>query len=106
MVTAVHPIPPVNPPGCRKLPVYTEEYTGILLVRRQRTAREGARMLGEADREQLIRLRWLWEKSYDISADGETWTATRRDDADVVLTASSSQALWLALKDDNAKRKA
>ena len=33
-------------------------------------------MLGEADREQLIRLRWLWEKSYDISTDGETWTAT------------------------------
>jgi hypothetical protein len=62
--------------------------------------------LGEADREQLIRLRWLWEKSYDISTDGETWTATRQDDPDVVLTASSSQALWLAIKDDNAKRKA
>src|SRR6185312_9844979 len=33
MVTAVHPTPPVNPPGCRKLPVYTEGYTGILLAR-------------------------------------------------------------------------
>jgi hypothetical protein len=62
--------------------------------------------LGEADREQLMRLRWLWEKSYDISTDGETWTATRHDDPDVVLTESSSQKLWLAIKDDNAKRKA
>ena len=61
-------------------------------------------MLGEADREQLMRLRWLWEKSYDISTDGETWTATRQDDADAVLTASSSQALWLAIKVDNVKR--
>jgi hypothetical protein len=63
-------------------------------------------MLGEADREQLIRLRWLWEKSYDISTDGETWTARRQDDAEVVLTESSSQALWLAIKADNARRKA
>ena len=63
-------------------------------------------MLGEADREQLIRLRWVWEKSYDISTDGETWTATRQDDTDAVLTASSSQELWQAIKDDNAKRKA
>ena len=53
-----------------------------------------------------MRLRWRPEKSYDISTDGETWTATRRDDQDVVLTESSSHALWLAIKDDNAKRKA
>lgn len=57
-------------------------------------------------REQLIRLRWLWEKGYDISTDGETWTAKRLDDPEVVLTEPSSQKLWLALKDDNARRKA
>ena len=62
--------------------------------------------LSQDDREQLMRLRWLWEKSYDIGTDGETWTATRHDDPDVVLTESSSHALWLAIKDDNAKRKA
>ena len=57
-------------------------------------------------REQLIRLRWLWEKSYDISTDGETWTATRLAGPEVVLTESSSRALWQAIKDDNARRKA
>jgi hypothetical protein len=62
--------------------------------------------LSREDREQLIRLRWLWEKSYDISTDGETWTATRQADPAVVLTESSSHKLWLAIKDDNAARKA
>ena len=63
-------------------------------------------MLSGEDREQLMRLRWLWEKSYDISTDGETWTATRHADPDVVLSEPSSQKLWLAIKDDNAQRKA
>ena len=58
------------------------------------------------DREQLIRLRWLWEKSYEIDCDGATWTAKRLDAPEAVLTEPSSQALWLAIKDDNAKRKA
>jgi hypothetical protein len=61
--------------------------------------------LSQEDREQLIRLRWLWEKSYEIDCDGETWTAGRYDDPDAVLTEPSSQQLWLALKDDNARRK-
>ena len=66
----------------------------------------GRNDLSQEDREQLIRLRWLWEKSYEIGCGGETWTARRLDAPDVVLTEPTSQALWLALKDDNAKRKA
>ena len=66
----------------------------------------GRNDLSQEDREQLIRLRWLWEKSYEIDCGGETWTARRLDAPDVVLTEPTSQALWLALKDDNAKRKA
>jgi hypothetical protein len=65
----------------------------------------GRNDLSQEDREQLIRLRWLWEKSYEIDCDGETWTAGRYDDPDAVLTEPSSQKLWLALKDDNARRK-
>jgi hypothetical protein len=65
----------------------------------------GRNDLSQEDREQLIRLRWLWEKSYEIDCDGETWTAGRYDDPDAVLTEPSSQQLWLALKDDNARRK-
>ena len=66
----------------------------------------GRNDLSQEDKEQLIRLRWLWEKSYDISTDGGTWTARRLDGPDVVLTESSSQKLWLALKDDSARRTA
>ena len=62
--------------------------------------------LSSEDREQLIRLRWLWEKSYEIDCDGATWTAKRLDAPEVVLTEPSSRKLWLAIKDDNAKRKA
>ena len=62
--------------------------------------------LSQEDREQLIRLRWLWEKSYEIDCDGATWTAKRLDAPEVVLTEPSSRKLWLAIKDDNAKRKA
>jgi hypothetical protein len=62
--------------------------------------------LSQEDREQLIRLRWRWEKSYDIDCDGGTWTARRRDDPGVVLTEPSSQKLGLAVKDDSARRKA
>ena len=66
----------------------------------------GRNDLSSGDKEQLIRLRWLWEKSYDISTDGETWTARSQAEPDVVLTESSSAALWQALRDDNARRKA
>ena len=66
----------------------------------------GRNDLSQEDKEQLIRLRWRWEKSYEIDCDGGTWTARRQDDPDVVLAASSSQALWLAIKDDSANRKA
>jgi hypothetical protein len=66
----------------------------------------GRNDLSRGDREQLIRLRWLWEKSYEIDCDGATWTARRLDAPEVVLTEPSSQKLWLAIKDDNAKRKA
>ena len=62
--------------------------------------------LSQEDRKQLIRLRWLWEKSYEIDCDGATWTAKRLDAPEVVLTEPSSRKLWLAIKDDNAKRKA
>lgn len=62
--------------------------------------------LSSEDREQLIRLRWLWEKSYEITCDGGTWTARRLADPDVALTEPSSQKLWQAIKDDNARRKA
>jgi hypothetical protein len=62
--------------------------------------------LSAEDREQLIRLRWLWEKGYDIGTDGETWTARSQADPDVVLAESTSAALWQALRDDNARRKA
>ena len=66
----------------------------------------GRNDLSQQDKEQLIRLRWLWEKSYEIDCDGGIWTARRQDDPDVVLAGASSQALWLAIKDDNARRKA
>jgi hypothetical protein len=69
------------------------------------TAGDPHRLTAE-QREQLIRLRWLWEKGYDISTDGETWTARSHAEPDVVLTESSSAALWQALRDDNARRKA
>jgi hypothetical protein len=62
--------------------------------------------LSGEDREQLIRLRWLWEKSYDIDCDGVTWTARPHYDPGRVLSEPSSQKLWLAIKDDNAERKA
>ena len=61
--------------------------------------------LSQEDREQLIRLRWLWEKSYEIDCDGGTWSARRLDAQEAVLTEPSSQKLWLAIKDDNARRK-
>jgi hypothetical protein len=32
----------------------------------------GRNDLSGEDKEQLIRLRWLWEKSYDISVEGGT----------------------------------
>jgi len=63
-------------------------------------------MAEQRGREQLIRLRWLWEKSYDISTDGEPGTPRGTADPDVVLSEPSSQKLWLAIKDDNAQRKA
>jgi hypothetical protein len=66
----------------------------------------GRNDLSQEDREQLIRLRWLWEKSYEIDCDGAAWTAKRLDAPEVVLTEPSSRKLWLAIKDDNAKRKA
>ena len=66
----------------------------------------GRNDLSGEDKEQLIRLRWLWEKSYEITCDGGTWTARRLADPDVVLTEPSSQKLWQAIKDDNARRKA
>jgi hypothetical protein len=62
--------------------------------------------LSSEDKEQLIRLRWLWEKSYEISTDGGTWTARRLTGPELVLTEPSSHRLWLAIKDDNARRKA
>ena len=66
----------------------------------------GRNDLSQEDREQLIRLRWLWEKSYEIGCAGGIWTARRLDAKEAVLTEPSSQKLWLALKDDNARRKA
>jgi hypothetical protein len=69
------------------------------------TAGDPHRLTAE-QREQLIRLRWLREKGYDISTDGETWMARSHAEPDVVLTESSSAALWQALRDDNARRKA
>jgi hypothetical protein len=68
------------------------------------TAGDPHRLTAE-QREQLIRLRWLWEKGYDISTDGDTWTARPHAEPDVLLTESSSAALWQALRDDNARRK-
>ena len=66
----------------------------------------GRNDLSQEDREQLMRLRWLWEKGYDIDCAGGTWTARSQADPGVVLTEPSSQKLWLAIKDDNARRKA
>lgn len=63
-------------------------------------------MLGEADREQLTRLRWIWDKQYEINTNGETWTATPHRDPETALTEPTQKALWLAIQDDNAKRKA
>ena len=65
----------------------------------------GRNDLSSEDKEQLIRLRWLWEKSYGIDCAGGTWTARRLDDPEKVLTEPSSQKLWLAIKDDNARRR-
>jgi hypothetical protein len=61
--------------------------------------------LSSEDREQLIRLRWLWEKSYEISCDGGTWTARPRKDPETALTEESSAALWQAIREDNDRRR-
>jgi len=66
----------------------------------------GRNDLSQEDKEQLIRLRWLWEKGYDIDCDGGTWTARPQADPEVLLTAPTSQALWQAIREDNARRKA
>jgi hypothetical protein len=62
--------------------------------------------LGEADREQLMRLRWLWDTGYAIDCDGETWTARPHADPDVTLTEPDSARLWQAIRADNTRRKA
>jgi hypothetical protein len=58
------------------------------------------------DREHLMRLRWLWETSYQIDCVGGTWTARRHRDPDVVLTADSGGEMWRVIVADNAQRKA
>ena len=55
-------------------------------------------------REQLIRLRWLWEKGYQIDCDGEIWTARPRYDLERVITGEAPQELWQALREDNERR--
>jgi hypothetical protein len=65
----------------------------------------GNALSGE-DREQLIRLRWLWEKSYVINFDGALWTAVSLADPPVVLEEETSGGLWRSIREDNAQRKA
>lgn len=61
--------------------------------------------LSQQDREHLMRLRWLWEKGYQIDTDGETWTAHPRTDWDNVLEAPTHTGLWNMIKVDNAERR-
>jgi hypothetical protein len=55
-------------------------------------------------REQLIRLRWLWEKGYLIDSDGESRTARPRYDVERVITCDTPQELWQAIREDNERR--
>jgi hypothetical protein len=55
-------------------------------------------------REHLCRLRWLWDKGYQIDCDGDEWTAHPRADWDNALTGATHLELWEKLKIDNARR--
>jgi hypothetical protein len=66
----------------------------------------GRNDLSQEQREQLMRLRWLWEPGYQIDCDGETWTARPHAEAGVLLSEPTSMELWQAIKEDNARRKA
>lgn len=66
----------------------------------------GRNDLSQEDREQLIRLRWLWEKMYAINTDGTSWTAQHISSPETVITCPSPQELWRAIRADNDARKA
>ncbi len=66
----------------------------------------GRNELSQEDREQLIRLRWLWEKQYAINTDGTSWTAQHLAAPEALITCSSPQDLWRAIGADNEARKA
>jgi len=55
-------------------------------------------------REQLIRLRWLWEKGYQIDCDGKDWTARPRSGSERVITCDTPQELWRAIREENERR--
>ena len=48
----------------------------------------------------LEELRFHWGSAYDIGADGERYTARRRDAQGTLLTGSSPEALQLKIKAD------
>ena len=60
----------------------------------------GQPALTREQREQLIRLRWLWP-GYKIDCDGRTWSASPSIALDEVITADTHQALWGKIKTDN-----
>jgi hypothetical protein len=63
----------------------------------------GQPALTREQREQLIRLRWLWP-GYKIDCDGRTWSACPSIALDEVITAGTHQALWGKIKTDNGLR--
>jgi hypothetical protein len=73
---------------------------------RQPVTEIGRNDLSQEDREQLIRLRWLWEKTYAINTDGASWTAQHISSPETVISCASPQELWRAIRADNDARKA
>jgi hypothetical protein len=63
----------------------------------------GQPALTREQREELVRLRWLWP-GYKIDCDGRTWSACPSIALDEVITAGTHQALWGKIKTDNGLR--
>jgi hypothetical protein len=59
-------------------------------------------MLNPAQRDELMALMHTWGRFYELTSDGETWTATRRADPGTVLTAPTCEALKIAIRADCA----
>jgi hypothetical protein len=62
-----------------------------------------ASVLTAEQRRELIGLRMIWDKWYAINFDGVHWTAIPAG-TETVLSADSSDQLWIIIRHDNAAR--